>query len=188
MPKVLVPLAQGCEEMEAITIVDILRRAQVSVTTVGLEPGVVTASRGTRLLPDADLDDAVDQAWDMIALPGGLPGADHLAADIRLSDLLRDTVAAGGHVAAICAAPKVLAMHGLLDGKQATCYPGCVDWTQYPAVVPSTDAVVQDGNVITSRGPGTAMDFALTLVQVLCGKEVRDNVEQGLVRTLPHGG
>ena len=182
MPKVLVPLAQGCEELEAVTIVDLLRRAKVDVTTAGLDEGVITASRGVRLLPDTTLSAAVLETWDMVALPGGLPGADNLAADARVIDLLRATAAAGGHVAAICAAPKVLARAGLLDGKRATCYPGCVEWDDYPSATPTGAAIEVDGNVVTSRGPGTAMDFALTLIELLQGKAVRDQVEQGLVR------
>lgn len=187
MPRALVPLADGCEEMEAITIIDILRRAGVEVVTAGLVPGVVTASRGTRHLPDATLDEVAGQAWDLIALPGGLPGADHLAASVPLGEALRDTAAAGGVVAAICAAPKVLAAHGLLDGRRATAYPGCVEWGSYPEAKPTKHAVEVDGNVITSRGPGTAMDFALALVEALRGKAVREETEARLVRTLPDG-
>jgi len=182
MPRVLVPLAQGCEEMEAVTIVDILRRAKVDVTTVGLDAQVVVASRGMRLLPDTTLDAVPEGGWDLIALPGGLPGADHLAADARLTSMLRETAATGGSVAAICAAPKVLAQEGLLNGKRATAYPGCVDWADYPEATYTGSAVEIDGKVITSRGPGTAMDFALALVEHLCGAAVRDEVESRLVR------
>jgi 4-methyl-5(b-hydroxyethyl)-thiazole monophosphate biosynthesis len=182
MPKALVPLAAGCEEMEAITIIDILRRGQVEVISAGLEDGVVVASRGMRLLPDTTLEQLGETHWDLIALPGGLPGADHLAGDARLLRLLRETAARGGVVAAICAAPKVLAQEGLLDGKRATAYPGCVDWGAYPQATNTGGAVEVDGHVITSRGPGTAMDFALALVEKLQGRAARLDVEARLVR------
>ncbi len=184
MPRVLVPLAQGCEELEAVTIIDLLRRAAVDVVTAGLDNRPVTASRGTLLIADTRLEDVLEQTFDMIVLPGGLPGADHLAADPRIIALLRSQHAAGRFTAAICAAPKVLARAGLLDGRSATAYPGAVDPAAYPTVDFSDAAVVVDGTLVTSRGPGTAMDFALQLIELLLGRESRDQVERGLVRTL----
>ena len=124
MSRALVPLADGCEELEAVTLIDLLRRAGVEVVAAGLAAGPVTAARGTRLLPDATLDAALaDGDYDLVALPGGLPGADHLLADARLAALLPAQLGRGGKVAAICAAPKVLAAAGALDGRRATCYP-----------------------------------------------------------------
>jgi len=182
MPRVLVPLAEGCEELEAVSIIDLLRRAKVEVVTVGLVPGPVRASRGTVLVPDRPLDEVINEDFDMIALPGGLPGADHLASDTRITGLLREMARRGKFVCAICAAPKVLAQEGLLEGKRMTAYPGAVDTAKFPALNNTGAAVERDGNVITSRGPGTAMDFALVLIDALCGKETRDSVEAGLVR------
>lgn len=182
MPRVLVPLAEGCEELEAVSIIDLLRRAKVEVVTVGLAPGPVRASRGTVLVPDRPLDEVLGEDFDMIALPGGLPGADHLASDARVTGLLRKMAQHGKFVCAICAAPKVLAQEGLLEGKRMTAYPGAVDHAKYPESNNTGAAVERDGNVITSRGPGTAMDFALALIDALCGKETRDSVEAGLVR------
>ena len=184
MPRVLVPLAQGCEELEAVTIIDLLRRAGIEVITAGLDARPVTASRGTVLIPDTTLDEAAGQAFDMIALPGGLPGADQLAADDRLVAQLRAQDAAGRYLAAICAAPKVLAGAGLLDGRQATGYPGAITTSDYPRVRFVDAPVVVDGTFVTSRGPGTAMDFALELIEVLLGRAARDDVERGLARTL----
>lgn len=184
MMRVLVPLAEGFEELEAVTVIDLLRRAGIEVVTAGLAPGPVRASRRTVLVPDALLDDLVDEAFAMIVLPGGLPGADNLNADPRVHRLLTRTAAAGHYVAAVCAAPKVLAGAGLLDGKSATCYPGSLPAADYPTLQLLTAPVVVDGQVITSRGPGTAMDFALTLIEALAGKEKRDSVEAGLVREL----
>ena len=180
MARVLIPLAQGCEELEAVTIIDLLRRAGIEVVTAGLEPGAVTASRGTVLLPDTTLDQVLDDPFDMLVLPGGLPGADHLDHDPRIHQLLLRLSESGGYTAAICAAPKVLANAGLLDGRSATSYPGHLE--SFPRVDAVPAPVVRDGKVITSRGPGTAMDFSLTLIEALAGKATRDQVEETLVR------
>ncbi len=180
MHKVLVPLAQGCEELEAVTIIDLLRRAEIEVVTAGLDNSPVTASRGTVIKPDTDLDTALTEDYDMVVLPGGLPGADHLDNDQRIKDILVKMANSEKFTAAICAAPKVLANAGILDGKKATSYPSFLDDAENVDV--SGDAVVKDGKIITSRGPGTAMDFALTLIETLVGKEKRDEVEKGLVR------
>jgi 4-methyl-5(b-hydroxyethyl)-thiazole monophosphate biosynthesis len=182
MPSVLVPLAQGCEELEAVTIIDLLRRAGIEVITAGLDNRPVTASRGTLLIADTRLDDVVERTFDMIVLPGGRPGADHLATDPRIIELIRRQDAAGRYTAAICAAPKVLAGAGVLDGRSATHYPGAVDPSAYPRVRFTDAAIVVDGTLVTSRGPGTAMDFALQLIELLLGRESRDQVERGLVR------
>ena len=180
MHKVLVLLAQGCEEIEAITIIDILRRAGIEVTSAGLDDLPVLSSHGVVLLPDTTLDIAQHQNFDMIVLPGGLPGTDNLRADNRLIALLQKMAQQGKYVAAICAAPSVLAAAGLLDGRKATCYPICLD--AYPKVNLQNAAVVEDGKLITSRGPGTAMDFALALAERLSGKNKRQEVEAALVR------
>jgi 4-methyl-5(b-hydroxyethyl)-thiazole monophosphate biosynthesis len=182
VPRVLVPLAPGCEELEAVTVVDLLRRAGITVVTAGLERGPVRASRGVVLVPDTDLDAALGQEYDMVVLPGGLPGADHLDRDPRVRALLRKMADSGRFTAAICAAPKVLASAGLLAGKQATAYPGVLDAIVPPGATLRGDAVVADGKVITSRGPGTAMDFALTLIEQLVGRTARERVEAALVR------
>ena len=182
MPSVLVPLAPGFEDLEATTIVDILRRAGVEVITAGLVPGLVQGSRGLRVQPDAYLDEVLDRDFDMIALPGGLPGSEHLKNDARVQTLLKRMSTEGRITAAICAAPMALAAAGLLDGRRVTSYPGVVDSLQLPGMICLTEPVVVDGRVVTSRGPGTAMDFALTLAELLVGREVRDRVEAALVR------
>jgi len=181
--KVLIPLAEGCEELEAVTMIDLLRRANIEVVTAGLAEGPVTASRGTVLVPDATLDAALREEYDMVALPGGLPGADHLDNDGRLRDLLQGMASQGRYTAAICAAPKVLLHAGLLRGKCITAYPGALDGLDLRDVTLQDDAVIVDGNVVTSRGPGTAMDFALTLIELLEGVKVRGEVEAGLMRS-----
>ena len=182
MARVLVPLAPGCEELEAVTIIDLLRRAGVEVVAAGLDDGLVRCSRGTVLMPDTTLDDVLDQSFDMIVLPGGLPGADHLNDDPRIQRLLRDMAEQGRFTAAICAAPKVLASAGLLDGREATAYPGVLTAVEQPSIQVLDRPVVRDGQIITSRGPGTAMDFALELIEALEGRAKREEVEQALVR------
>ena len=180
MPKVLVPLAQGCEEIEAVTVIDILRREGIEVVSAGLDDRPVRASRGVMLVPDTTLDAALHDSFDMIVLPGGQPGANNLKADARIISLLQQMAGQGKYIAAICAAPSVLATAGLLDGKQATSFPGALD--PFKNVKQQRAAIVEDGKFITSRGPGTAMDFALTLVERLVGKAKRNEVESGLQR------
>ncbi len=186
MASVLVPLAPGCEELEAVTIIDLLRRAGVEVITAGLDSGSeaspVRASRGTVLVPDTTLDAVSDIEFDMIVLPGGLPGADHLRDDARIQALLKKMAAGDKYIAAICAAPKALARAGLLDGRHATSFPGVIDNLAIEGLRYSTEPVVIDGRLITSRGPGTAMDFTLTLIETLLGPDKRAEVEAPLQR------
>ncbi|OAJ69397.1 4-methyl-5(B-hydroxyethyl)-thiazole monophosphate biosynthesis protein [Methylobacillus sp. MM3] len=181
MTKVLIPLAQGCEELEAVTVIDILRRAGIQVITAGLETGPVRASRGTVLLPDATLDDALENEFDMIVLPGGMPGSEHLKNDKRVIASLQKAAAEGKYIAAICAAPMALHAANLLQGKKATSFPGVLD-AMPGSHTYMNDRVVVDGRIVTSKGPGTAMDFALTLVELLVGKSKRDAVESDLQR------
>lgn len=182
MSRVLVPLAEGFEDLEAVTIVDLLRRAEIEVVTAGLGPGAVTGSRGTVVLPDSTLEAELGRRFDMIVLPGGMPGANHLDADPRIHELLRLQQSEGRFSAAICAAPKVLARAGLLDGHAATAYPGTLDTAALPQVRVLDEPVVVDGTLVTSRGPGTAMDFALRLIELLAGPERRHRVEAALLR------
>jgi len=182
VPRVLVPLAQGCEELEAVTIIDLLRRAGIEVISAGLGAGNVTASRGVTLIPDTDLESALKSNYDMIVLPGGLPGADHLDNDERIRSILKKMANDNKYTAAICAAPKVLANAGVLAGKTVASYPGLLDKLGLSDTTLSNEAVVRDGKVITSRSPGTAIDFALELIEVLSGEEKRHEVETALVR------
>jgi 4-methyl-5(b-hydroxyethyl)-thiazole monophosphate biosynthesis len=182
MSHVLVPLAQGCEELEAITITDLLVRAGISVTTCGLDERPVKASRGTTIIPDTSINDVMAETFDLIVLPGGLPGADHLRDNVQLQTLMKKQAEENKYLAAICAAPKALAQAGLLDGKTATSYPGVLEALDNKNISISTSAVEIDGNIVTSRGPGTAMDFALALIELLEGKEKRDEVNRQLVR------
>lgn len=180
MKTVLVPLANGSEELEAVTVLDILRRAGIEAVSASLDGQPIRGSRGTMLIPDTSLDEALKRSFDMVVLPGGQPGTNNLKADARIIKLVQRMAADNAYVGAICAAPSVLATAGLLDGKHATSFPGSLD--PFPKVSRQPHAVVEDGKIITSRGPGTAMDFALTLVERLAGKAKRDEVEAGLVR------
>ena len=179
-PSVLVPLAAGCEELEAVTIIDLLHRAGIAVTVAGLQPGPVTASRGVGLMPDTTIDEALTRRYDAVVLPGGQPGTDNLVADERITALLGSMDRQGLWIGAICAAPKVLFRAGVLKDRTASAYPGVLEAEGHDHL--SNDPVTRDGHVITSRGPGTAMDFALTLIEQLAGRDTRNEVEAALQR------
>lgn len=181
-PRVLVTIADGSEELEAVTIIDILRRADIHVTVASLNGEIVTASRGVRLQPDTDLDTALADEYDMVVLPGGAKGAERLEADNRIRELLLKMANSEKFTAAICAAPRVLASAGLLENRTATSYPGALDNRSIKGMQYSDAPVVQDGRIITSRGPGTAMDFALKLVEQLTDAARCQEVEKGLQR------
>jgi 4-methyl-5(b-hydroxyethyl)-thiazole monophosphate biosynthesis len=182
MKRVLVPLAEGFEEIEAVTIVDLLRRAGIEVRTAALGAREVTGSHGITVMADIALDEATAGDYDMIVLPGGMPGADHLAKDARVIALLRRFAEEGRYTAAICAAPGVLARAGLLEGRVATSFPGFLKPNSAPGIRLSEDPVVVDGKIVTSRGPGTAMEFGLALIELLEGARTRAQVEGRLQR------
>ncbi|MDL2275684.1 DJ-1/PfpI family protein [Desulfosarcina sp. OttesenSCG-928-G10] len=173
---VLVPVADGTEELEAVAIIDVLRRAGARVTVASVSQNrKITASRGVVLVADTTLDTCTDQTFDLIALPGGLPGAEHLRDSADLTRLLKHQHRENRLIGAICASPAVvLAFHGLLEGRSATCHPSCQDQLTPAAYVHAP--VVTDGNCVTGRGPGAAVDFALELVSRLYGPEKRDAV------------
>lgn len=180
MSRVLVPLAPGFEEIEAVTVIDLLRRAGIQVHTAALDGPQVTGSHGITVGADMALDAARVDDYDMLVLPGGMPGADHLKRDARVIALLRAFAAGGRYTAAICAAPGVLAHAGLLDGRAATSFPGFLGEDSAPGIRLRTEPVVIDGKVVTSRGPGTAMEFGLALIQLLEGRAAREQVQSRL--------
>ncbi|MCL2013128.1 MAG: DJ-1/PfpI family protein [Cystobacterineae bacterium] len=179
MPRVLVPLAKGFEEIEAVAVVDILRRAGATVVLAGLEEGLVPGAHGILLQADTTLDKVREENFDMLVLPGGNEGTRRLAEDARVAAKAQHMARANLLVAAICAAPKVLAQAGLLEGKKATSFPTALD--AFPHVVQEQKAVVRDGQCITSRGPATAIAFALGLVEALLGSEKRKEISQQLL-------
>ncbi len=172
-PTALVVLAQGAEEMEAIIAVDVLRRGGVVVTVAGLDgAGPVTCSRGVRIVPDVGLGELPpDARFDAIVLPGGGEGMDRLAASAEVGLLLRRQDEASALIGAICAAPAALARHGVAAGRTMTSHPALAG--PVSAYTQRVDrAVVEDGHVVTSQGPGTSFEFALALVARLRGAEV----------------
>lgn len=160
-------LADGFEEIEAVTIIDILRRAGVSVTIAGVGGKDRAGSHGVRIAADASLSEISGKDFDAVILPGGMPGTTNLRASSELRELLLRHHREGRIVAAICAAPWVLADAGILEGRSATCYPGLESKLSGAKVC--KDRVVVDGNVISSRGPATAIDFSLKLAEILAG-------------------
>lgn len=168
--RVLVVLAAGAEEMETVIVVDVLRRAELQVVLAGLDGGeAVTCSRGVKLVPDAPLEQA-QGPFDAIVLPGGAEGARRLAASPAVGRLLREQAAAQRLVGAICAAPSALAAHGLGQGREMTSHPSVRDAVARHARYAERE-VVEDGPYVTSRGPGTAIEFALALVARLAGPD-----------------
>ncbi|MDD3651117.1 DJ-1 family glyoxalase III [Immundisolibacter sp.] len=176
----LVPIADGSEEIEAVCLIDVLRRAGAVVTVASVESELaVTCSRGVRITADELIGACTGQRFDLIALPGGMPGAERLRDCAPLIALLRTQRAARRLYGAICAAPAVtLAPHGLL-GTRATAHPNFMDRLA-PAQALGQRVVVDDG-IVTSRGPGTALEFALTLVELLFGADKRHAVAAPLV-------
>ena len=185
--KIVVLLAEGFEEVEAVTPIDYLRRAGVEVTTAAIgESLTVKGSRGIPVIADTTLAELTKQgktgvsSWDAVVIPGGIPGASNLAASKETGTLLKEMAAAGKWICAICASPAmVLAPLGLLSGKKFTCYPGREknikdgEW--------SGDRVVVDGNIITSRGAGTAGNFAITIIEKLLGEAEGKKIEAAVL-------
>ena len=180
MKRTAILFADGYEEVEALTVVDLLRRAKIGCDIVAVDDGVeVTGSHGIRVGADKTLSQLVMEEYDGLILPGGLRGVNNLAADERVIDMLRRFAEAGKLTAAICAGPTVLAKAGLLQGRKACCYPGMED--QLTGAVACTDAVVADGSIITSRGLGTAIPFALALVAYFCGEKQAQALAKSIV-------
>ena len=178
--QVLVPIADGSEEIEAVTIIDVLRRAGAEVTVASVGGLQVTASRGVRLVADCLIGQCLEHAYDLVVLPGGMPGAEHLRDNRELKGILRRQSDAGRLVGAICAAPAVvLESHGLLENRRATCHPNHVKSLHDPTAAGAR--VLVDGAVVTSQGPGTAMAFALKLVELLFGPEHMEAVAAPMV-------
>ena len=177
--RVLVPLAQGIEEMEAITIIDVLRRAGAEVVAASVDELDIEAARGTKIIADCLLSDCMDQSFDLIALPGGIPGAENLKASEELGNLLKDQANSENYYGAICASPAVVLHNlGLVTPGQVTCHPGFTHIIG-KGNVEDRDVVVA-GNCITSRGAGTALAFALRLVEVLYSRQKVNEVREGL--------
>lgn len=178
--EVLVPIADGSEEIEALSIIDVLRRAGSILTVASVDDMQVTAAHGVKIVADNLISNCIGHTYDLIALPGGMPGAEHLRDSEELIRLLKNQVQDGRLYAAICASPAVVFQHhGLLERKKATCYPSFLD--QLHNTDSADSDVVVDGNCITSRGPGTALKFSLKLVELLYGKSKADDLSSEMV-------
>lgn len=180
MSKIGIFIADGCEEIEGLTVVDIVRRAKLEIDTISITgKKEVTSSHNVTFLTDTTAEKADFASYDGIVLPGGMPGTIHLGENETVNRVIKEFAAEGKLVAAICAAPSVLGQAGILEGKRATCHPGFEDKLLEANV--EFEPVVRDCNVITSRGMGTAIPFALEIVRYFLDDAAVENVKTGLV-------
>jgi 4-methyl-5(b-hydroxyethyl)-thiazole monophosphate biosynthesis len=177
--KVLVPLADGVEEMEAVIMIDVFRRAGWQVDVAGIKPGVVTASRGVKLLPDLPWEEVDPHAYEVIALPGGNLGTLHLMDDERVLQAIRDQHEAGKLLAAICAGPLVLQRAGVLDHQTLTCHPLAAH--ELKSGTRMDHRVVVSDHIVTSQGPGTTFAFALSIISMRDGRDKALDIGRGMV-------
>ena len=179
MKNVLVALAPGFEEIETVTVVDILRRAGARVVLAGTEEGLIEGSRGVKIMSDTHVDQVNQDDFDLIVLPGGQPGTTNLQNNARVLAILKNMHQAQKYIAAICAAPMVLQTAGILKDRTVTSHPSVKE--NLSGMEYSENRVVADGNVITSRSPGTALEFALKLVEILFGRDRMEAVNAGVL-------
>ncbi|MCE5256512.1 MAG: DJ-1/PfpI family protein [Spirochaetaceae bacterium] len=181
MKKACVLIADGSEEIEALTPVDYLRRAGIEVTLVGLRGFQVKGARGIVITANAVLESVCDILFDALIIPGGMPGASNIAASAKAVEMIKRHYREGKIVAAICAGPAVVLQGacGLLDGKRFTAFPGTE--SQVPRGIFVPDRVVRDGTIITSRGPGTAGEFAVSIIECLSGRQAAQSVAEAVL-------
>ena len=178
--KVLIPISDGIEELEAIGIIDTLRRADAEVTVASVGQKQITGSCGTRIIADKLIEECANEQYDLIVLPGGLPGAEHLRDSEILTKLLKEQAEQGRYYAAICASPVVvLQFHGLLEGKKATVNPALANDLINKDKI--DNRVVVDGNCITSRARGTVLEFAVKLIELIYDKNKADNMKTDML-------
>jgi len=179
MGKILIPLAEGFEEIEAITNIDVLRRAGLNVVTAGVGDIEIEGDHGVKIEADTEISKVEKSEITDVVLPGGMPGAANLRDSEELREIIQDVYQRKGLCAAICAAPIVLEAAGILEGKNATSYPGFDD--QMESANYKESRVVKDGNIITGRGPGVAMEFALEVVEYFAGSEKSDELKEAML-------
>ena len=181
--KAIVYLADGFEEIEALAVVDLLRRAEIEVETVSImESFTVQGRSAIRVEADRMWSAECADGSDLLVLPGGQPGTTYLGAHEGVKEQLLQAVKDGRYVSAICAAPTVLASHGILDGKEACCYPGLEGkLTEGGARVRTDQPVIRDGRILTSRGAGTAVAFGIELIAALIGRDKAEEIRRGIV-------
>jgi 4-methyl-5(b-hydroxyethyl)-thiazole monophosphate biosynthesis len=174
---VIIPLAEGFEEIEAMSTIDVLRRAGINVTTVGIPATIVKGSRGTQTIADRKISEVDLDSFDALVLVGGYPGYVNLGKSNQVLNAVKSFNDKEKTIAAICAAPTILAKAGILENRKATIYPGMEK--EIPR--PRGERVVQDGHIITSQGPGTAIEFALKIVEALAGRGASEKLKRDLV-------
>lgn len=179
MAKILIPLAQGFEEIEAVTNIDVLRRAGLDVLTAGIGSREIEGDHGIKVEADTEISEVAADELSAVVLPGGMPGAANLRDSGRLLKIIRDINEKGGLCAAVCAAPMVLDAAGILADKNATSYPGFEE--EMPSCNYQEERVVIDGNIITGRGPGVAMEFAMAVVEYLLDAKERVQLEESML-------
>ena len=181
MTRALVPMTDGTEEMEAVIVIDTLRRAKWEVVAAGMKKGVITASRGVKIVPDAAWDEIDPSTFDVIVVPGGGKGVENMLSDGRVAKAVHNLCGAGKIVAAVCAGPLVLQQAGVLAGRKVTCHPD--NATKITQAQWMNEPVVIDGNIITSQGAGTCFKFALAIISKVDGSEKSQAVARGMVAT-----
>jgi protein deglycase len=179
MTRALIPLAEGVEEMEAVILIDILRRASWEVTTAGLKAGPVKASRGVVIIPDAEWPFIDPALFDIIVLPGGADGTSRLAGDARIIQTVQTFFAAGKWIAAVCAAPLILHSAGILKGRRVTCHPSVRN--KMAGVALTNTRVEIDDRIVTSQGAGSSIEFAITLVRIISGPEQAESIRKAIL-------
>ena len=178
MVKALVFLATGFEEIETVTVVDVLRRANIDVTVASLTSNVVEGAYGMNVVADKKINEVNVNDFDALVVPGGNPGYKNLRKDPRVIEMIKQAYNANKFIAAICAGPAVLSDSGILEGKNCTIYPGMENELEAGGANPLQDSVVVEGNIVTSRGPATALPFAIKLAEILLGKQVAEAVSK----------
>ena len=180
MSKIAVFMADGCEEIEALTVVDILRRAGINIDMLSISDNLnVEGAHGIQFRADYLMTDKNSDDYDGVVLPGGMPGTTNLENNTLVQSALKKQFSAGKLIAAICAAPSILGKNGMVNGKKVTSYPGFENAFSRATYV--TDSVVTDGNVITSRGMGTAIDFALAILEYLIGSDAASDMAKSIM-------
>jgi protein deglycase len=178
--KVLIAVADGIEELETIAIIDCLRRAGADLTISSVQKLQITTARKVKITADCLIAGCMGQVYDLIVLPGGMPGAEHLRDNRELAEMLKKQKASDRFYAAICASPAVVfEHHGLLTDKKATCFPSMAEKLTNKQAI--NQRVVVDGNCITSQGPGTALEFSLKLVELLFGSEKSQELAKAML-------
>lgn len=181
---VLIPIADGSEDIEAVTLIDVFRRAELTVDVASvMDSTTITAANGTQIVAGGPISQYKSNTYDLIVAPGGMPGATNLARDLNLKELLIEQKSSGRLYAAICASPTVvLHAHGLVDDKKVTCYPGFEEGLKnHQDPNDPANRVVVDGNCVTSAGPGTALEFSLKLVELMIGVEISKSLKKGML-------